>query len=148
MGNKNERNYDDIINLPHFVSNKHAHMSMSARAAQFAPFAALNGHEEAVEETARLTDEKLILGEEQLKTINEKLAILKEHIDDGLQITVEHFVPDSRKSGGKYIKSVGVLHRIDDYDKSIMLSPDKSIMISDVWDIDCDIFASYFDDIP
>lgn len=45
--------YDDIINLPHFVSSRHKSMSMMSRAAQFAPFAALTGHDEAIRETAR-----------------------------------------------------------------------------------------------
>ena len=44
--------YDDIINLPHHVSEKHPQMSMLQRAAQFAPFAALTGHDKAIEETA------------------------------------------------------------------------------------------------
>ena len=46
-------NYDDIINLPHHVSKHHPQMSMHDRAAQFAPFAALTGHSDAIEETAR-----------------------------------------------------------------------------------------------
>lgn len=44
--------YDDIINLPHHVSKKHKQMSMIQRAAQFAPFAALTGHDKAIEDTA------------------------------------------------------------------------------------------------
>lgn len=45
--------YDDIINLPHHVSKEHPQMSMYMRAAQFAPFAALTGHDSAIEETAK-----------------------------------------------------------------------------------------------
>lgn len=47
--------YDDIIDLPHHVSKVHPQMSIWDRSAQFAPFAALTGHEEAIAETARLT---------------------------------------------------------------------------------------------
>ncbi len=46
--------YEDIINMPHHVSKKRNHMTMSERAAQFAPFAALTGYEEAIEKTAEL----------------------------------------------------------------------------------------------
>lgn len=49
--------YDDIIDLPHHVSKVHPQMSILDRSAQFAPFAALTGHEEAIAETARLTNE-------------------------------------------------------------------------------------------
>ncbi len=51
--------YDDIINLPHHVSKKHPRLSMEQRAAQFAPFAALTGYEDAVQETVRLSEEKM-----------------------------------------------------------------------------------------
>ena len=70
---KDERRYDDIISLPHHQSSERAHMSLHDRAAQFAPFAALSGHEEAIEETARLTDEKITLDESAIEKINEKL---------------------------------------------------------------------------
>ena len=70
---KDEHRYDDIIHLPHHQSAERAHMSLHDRAAQFAPFAALSGHEEAIEETARLTDEKITLDETAIEKINEKL---------------------------------------------------------------------------
>ena len=54
-------NYDDIINMPHHVSKKHPKLSIEQRAAQFAPFAALTGYEDAVKETARFTEEKIEL---------------------------------------------------------------------------------------
>ena len=52
----NEHKYDDIINLEHHVSKKHKQMSLENRSAQFAPFAALVGYDNAVKETARITD--------------------------------------------------------------------------------------------
>lgn len=51
--------YDDIINLPHHVSDKHPQMSMHDRAAQFAPFAALTGHEDVISDTAKVNDIKM-----------------------------------------------------------------------------------------
>ena len=53
--------YDDIINLPHHVSKEHPQMSMYMRAAQFAPFAALTGHDSAIKETARKQQKKVEL---------------------------------------------------------------------------------------
>lgn len=58
-----EHKYDDIIDLPHHQSKEHAHMSLHDRAAQFAPFAALTGYDEAIEETARITEEKILYEE-------------------------------------------------------------------------------------
>lgn len=51
--------YDDIINLPHHVSKEHPRMSMYMRAAQFAPFAALTGHDSAIQETAKRQQEAI-----------------------------------------------------------------------------------------
>lgn len=48
------KNYDDIINLPHHVSTSRPQMSMSDRAAQFSPFAALVGYDLEIDETAQL----------------------------------------------------------------------------------------------
>ena len=68
--------YDDIINLPHPVSKNHPQMPLRDRAAQFAPFAALTGHDAAIKETARLTDERLELSEEAIAQLNEKINII------------------------------------------------------------------------
>ena len=69
--------YDDIINLPHHVSKKHSQMSLHDRAAQFSPFAALTGHKAAINETARLTDEKQLLSEDAIAQLNEQLNLIK-----------------------------------------------------------------------
>lgn len=52
-------NYDDIINLPHHVSQKRKQMSLKNRSAQFAPFSALKGYQEKLNEIARLNDRKM-----------------------------------------------------------------------------------------
>ena len=95
--------YDDIINLPHHVSKKHPQMSLHDRAAQFSPFAALTGHKAAINETARLTDEKQILSEDVIAKLNEQLNLIKENIGTNPIVTITYFVPDDRKSGGAYI---------------------------------------------
>ena len=63
--------YDDIINLPHHVSKRHPQMPLLNRAAQFAPFAALTGYQESIEETARLVEEKIELEEIEVEKIYE-----------------------------------------------------------------------------
>ncbi len=68
MNSKNE--YDDIINLPHHVSSKRPQMPMLDRAAQFSPFAALTGYDDAIHETGRLTDEKIDLSEEEKEVLD------------------------------------------------------------------------------
>ena len=69
--------YEDIINLPHPTSSRHPRMSLYDRAAQFSPFAALTGHDEAVKETARLTDKKIELDDDTKAKLNEKLQIIQ-----------------------------------------------------------------------
>ena len=84
--------YDDIINLPHHQSTVRAHMSLHDRAAQFAPFAALTGHEEAVEETARLTDERITLDETAIEKINQKLYDVVQHLSEKRTIIITYFI--------------------------------------------------------
>lgn len=92
--------YSDIINLPHHVSHNHPQMSMHDRAAQFSPFAALTGYEDAIDETARLTDEKPELGEVKQAELNQRISFLMTHNDSKPEVVIEYFVPDERKSGG------------------------------------------------
>lgn len=125
--------YDDIINMPHHVSTTHPQMSMHDRAAQFSPFAALTGHGDAVKETARLTDEKLELTEDEISALNQKLNFLTEHAEDRPEITVEYFVPDERKSGGAYITVTGNFRRIDEYSQSIIMTSGEEISIRDIY---------------
>ena len=57
--------YDDIIDLPYPVSQRHPQMPLTDRAAQFSPFAALTGLDAALQETARLTDQRITLDEDE-----------------------------------------------------------------------------------
>ena len=68
--------YEDIINLPHHISNKHPQMTLEARAAQFAPFAALTGYDDEVKETTRLTNRRIELDEEAKSILDKKLQII------------------------------------------------------------------------
>ena len=90
--------YADIIDLPHHVSKKHPQMPMEKRAAQFSPFAAVSGHDEAIHETARLTDEQLDLSEDEMNAIDEKLQWPRKHIKKHPEVTVTYFQPDGKKN--------------------------------------------------
>lgn len=127
--------YDDIINLPHHVSKSHAQMSMMNRAAQFAPFAALTGHSAAIEETARLTDEQQELAEEDSDALNQKMAYLRETINEHPTITITYFEPDKKKAGGKYKTIEGQLQNIDDYSQTIVLKSGEVIFLQSILDI-------------
>ena len=96
-----EDKYADIINLPHHVSRNHPQMSMADRAAQFSPFAALTGHDAAIAESARLTDERPILDESVKQEISNLLQLAS--TDSNLVLNIVYFVPDTRKTGGSYV---------------------------------------------
>lgn len=96
--------YDDIIDLPRPVSEKHPPMSLRDRAAQFAPFAALTGYEDAIDETARLTDSPVELTEEAKEALDRRLRRLRHRLEeeDGVSVILTYFIPDLRKEGGLY----------------------------------------------
>lgn len=132
--------YDDIINLPHHVSKVHPRMSMYQRAAQFAPFAALTGHDAAIRETARLTDSQIELGDENNEILNRRLAILREHLKETPEITVTYFQPDEKKAGGLYETYTGCIKDIDDYEQQLVMTDRKKIDLPSVLDIDSKLF--------
>ena len=111
--------YEDIINLPHHISKTRPQMSMIDRAAQFSPFAALTGYDAAIQETGRLTDEKIDLGEEAKTVLDRKQHYLSDIISVQPEITVTYFLPDERKSGGSYLSVTGKLKRIDEYERKL-----------------------------
>ena len=136
--------YDDIINLPHHVSKKHPQMSLHDRAAQFSPFAALTGHKAAINETARLTDEKQILSEDVIAKLNEQLNFIKENISTNPIVTITYFVPDDRKSGGAYISNTGVVKKINEYNHTVILTDKTVIPIEQISEMQSDIFSEIY----
>ena len=128
--------YDEIINLPHHVSRTRPQMPMADRAAQFAPFAALTGYGDAVKETGRLTDEKVELGESALDALNVKLARLREHLASAPEVTFTYFKPDERKAGGAYLTTKGVVKKIDDYERVIVLRDGTRLVLDDILDME------------
>ena len=129
--------YDDIINLSHHVSKKHPQMPIEERAAQFAPFAALVGYEDEIEETARITTKKIELNEEEKNMLDMKLNVLKEQMKVQIypEIKVIYFIADVRKEGGKYINISGTIKKIDEFKQVIILDDKTEIPIKDIINI-------------
>lgn len=128
--------YDDIINMPHHQSTKHAHMSIHDRAAQFAPFAALKGYEEAVVETARYTNQRKILDDNEIERLDAILQYLSEICASHPIVRVTHFVDDLYKSGGEYVDYVGSLKSVDSVYKTLLFDDEKQISIEDIINIE------------
>lgn len=131
---KDIHDYSDIINMPYHKSKVHKPMSLIDRAAQFAPFAALTGHKEAVVEAGRLTSDKIILDEHQKYLLDIQINELLPMIDTNPLITVTYFEPDLRKTGGKYLTVTGHLKKVDEQNRVIWL--DNPIKIDDILDIE------------
>ena len=106
--------YQDILYLARPVSKVHQPMSKSNRAAQFSPFAALTGYEDAVQETARLTTNKITLSEDQIQIINSILNEISQYLPDSPYVQITYFEPDKRKQGGSYQQISGTIKKIDD----------------------------------
>ncbi|MDE7261642.1 MAG: YolD-like family protein [Oscillospiraceae bacterium] len=127
--------YDDIINLPHHVSATRPHMPILDRAAQFMPFRALSGYEDAVQETARLTDEKVELTEDEKALLDARLQRLADEISSQPKVSLTYFQPDKKKTGGAYVCVTGQLKKIDDLEGALILLDGKRVLIEDVVDI-------------
>ena len=160
--------YDDIIDLPHPVSEKHPHMSMYDRAAQFSPFDALTGYSESIDETARTTDRRLELSDEDKALLDGKLSELERlcakarsarfygDVDACFpKITVTYFVPDkelhrrSRKTGGSFLKYTGTARTADTLQGFLVFEnesgPDRPPLKIPLYDI-CDISGEVFEE--
>lgn len=125
--------YEDILSLPHHMSERHARMSMSDRAAQFSPFAALTGYDAAIEETARLTDTKIELDESEKEVLNLRLH---EALECGAPVRITYFLPDERKAGGAYVCTTGKVKKLNKIDGSIVIENGVCIMIQNLIDIE------------
>lgn len=128
--------YDDIINLPHPVSKTHPRMSLHDRAAQFSAFAALTGHEEAVMETARLTEERQILTEDAIAKLNEQLQLIRENLDKKWEVVITYFIPDAKKSGGAYISHSGIVKKMDVYTHTIVMEDGTVIPMEEILEME------------
>lgn len=119
-------------------------MSNYDRAAQFSPFAALTGYDDAVKETARLTDSKIELDEYELQELNEKLNKIQDNLREDAEVSITYFVPDKKKSGGSYKTISGIVKRIDEYEQLILMKDGTKIPIGDILEINGDVFKSQY----
>lgn len=130
-----KEDYSDIINLPHHVSRNHPQMPMEARAAQFAPFAALTGYDAVIHETERQTDKQVELEEYDNERLNRKFAELMTIFDNHPEITISYFQPDEHKAGGSYTTASGTVKKIDTYEQLLWMDDGAKIPIADITDI-------------
>ncbi len=133
-------NYKDIINLSYPALKTRPGMSVYNRAAQFSPFAALTGYDEAVRETARFTDDKAELDEYQIAIINHKLNMVLENKDLKPVVCITFFRSDTRKKGGEYVTVSGVIRKIDEISRSVVLADGTAIPIDHIYDIESELF--------
>ena len=124
--------YDDIIDLPHHVSKTRKPMRLYNRAAQFAPFAALTGYDDAIEETARLTETKVELSDELKNDLNQKINFIKNNIKVHPEITIKYFVRDNKKSGGIYKSLTSIIKKVDDFNKCLIFADNTNVYFDDI----------------
>ena len=129
-------NYDNIKHLTRPQYDDLHPMSMHDRAAQFSPFAALVGYDDAVAETARLTDSKVELTEDEMSELNANLNRLLDSLDEQPQISVTYFVRDEKKSGGKYVEKQGVVRIFDSYSQEFVFTDGVRIAVADMARLD------------
>jgi len=132
--------YDDMLALPHPVSLKHPQMLPDNRAAQFAPFAALTGYGAAVNETARLTDQRLELDDGQKLLLNDRLQLIQESLRARPEVSITYFQPDVQKAGGAYVTVAGIIKKVDEYERRIVMTNEIIIPIDEVTAIDGEMF--------
>lgn len=133
--------YSDIIDVEYQKSNRHPQMSLYDRASQFAPFAALTGYAEAINETGRIVDKKLELSAEQKELLRRKLDYINLHLDFEYEIT--YFIKDGQKNGGKYECVRGQIKKIDDVEKKVILVDKQFIYFEDIIKIESDAFSIF-----
>lgn len=134
---KSEKEYEDIINLPHHISENRSRMSNYDRAAQFSPFAALTGHSDALQETARLTQAKAEIDNDEKLLINEKLLMAMNIPETA--VTVTYFEPDSRKKGGAYFEKSGFVKKIDTFKRNVIMADGSVIPVDNIISVDFNI---------
>lgn len=133
-----DKDYGDIIHLPHPAPVRHPRMAAGSRAAQFSPFAALTGYEEAVREQARLTEREIRPDEHEQAALDEKLRQLRSLLREEPPVTLTYFVPDGKKAGGSYRTVRGGLRRIDPLSRTLFLTDGREIPLSSILTLESD----------
>ncbi len=127
--------YDDILDLERPVSKNHRPMSLQDRAAQFSPFAALTGYEDAITETARLTETRIELTEAQKEQLDYTLQQIRQRLSERPEVTVTWFIPDEQKEGGRYETRTGHLKKLDDYKQELVFAEGFRVPVADLTEL-------------
>ena len=135
--------YADIIDYP-YVRQKCGGMSLNDRAAQFAPFAALTGHGAAIRETARYTEARRELDEEEKELLDCKLSVLKKHLQLAPQVSITYFRQDEYKQGGYYRTVNCVLKKIDTYRQLLVTTTGEEIPWQEIVAVEAGILGAEF----
>lgn len=135
--------YDDILRLPHHVSASRKPMAMTARAAQFAPFAALSGYDAEVQEAGRLTDRPIEPDEYEKEALNARLRLLARHFREEWVVSLVFFQPDERKAGGAYVTRTGTVKKFREAERILILTDGTVIPLDDLIALDGEEFAAY-----
>lgn len=128
--------YKDILHLPHYVSNRRPHMPIVDRAAQFSPFAAVVGYDNAVKEAARVTDLKKELDEMEKAVIDDQLREIEARLPESSEVEIVYYKPDEMKAGGRYVSKVGKVKKIDTYEREILMEDGTVVAIEEIYNID------------
>lgn len=146
---KDPHRYDDMLYMPHHESQTHLRMSNYNRAAQFSPFAALTGYDDAISEEARYTDSKTDLDENQKVKLDRKFQQLWYHLSEKPEVSITYYVPDSLKEGGSYQNLTGIIKKINPQEETITLYDEDNIhdgiciKTDQILDIECPLFNIY-----
>ena len=141
--NDARKEYADIIDREHHVSKHRQPMPRIARAAQFSPFAALTGYDDLVAESARLTDARIQLTEEEKVAVNDVLTWMTAQSGPAgsgafsSEAAFTYFVPDKTKSGGSYETVTGRIKKHDALRHTILLESGEVIPIEDICEVSC-----------
>lgn len=138
------KKYEDVIKFSHPTSKRHPRMTLSERAAQFSPFAALTGYNESVKERERLTKQKIELADDERQILDVKLHFLQAHIKDELEIRITYFEPDLYKEGGRYITKRSFIKKIDAYNQMVIMKDNTNIPIKRIIKIEGEIFDLFY----
>lgn len=135
--------YDDMLQLPHHVSASRKPMAITARAAQFAPFAALSGYDAEVQEAGRLTDRPIEPDEYEKEALNARLQLLARHLREKWIVSLVFFQPDERKAGGAYVTRTGTVKKLYETERLLTLTDGTVIPLDDLIALDGEEFAAY-----
>ena len=124
--------YDDIIHLPHPEPKRHPRMSLEARAAQFAPFAALTGHQAVLAEAARYTEQNPGLDDQQCAELNRRVNLLLDRLEEHPMVVLTLFEKDGRKNGGRYREVKGIVAKYDEFERVFTLRDGQRVVLSSI----------------